>query len=170
MDARARLIRLLRAAHAGERAAALAYAGHWRSVRDPAEREAIRRIEADEWEHRRCLGKMLADLGAKPAPLLEMMLVIIGCFIAVSCFLGGRFIPMYGAGRIERNNVHEYIDAAVFAREAGLDSLIDELLRMAELEWDHERYFRTRIADHRGLRWLRPWPELPPRESLRALP
>jgi hypothetical protein len=46
--------------------------------------------------------------------------------------------------------------------------MVEELLRMAEVEWDHERYFRLLIAAHWGLRWLRPWPELPPREALRT--
>jgi hypothetical protein len=35
-------------AYSGELAAGLAYRGHWRSVRDAAERERIQTIEAEE--------------------------------------------------------------------------------------------------------------------------
>jgi len=170
LDARARLIRLLQLAHAGERAAAIAYAGHWRSVRAKDERTQIRRIADEEWDHRRRLGRMLAELGARPAPLRELVMILIGCSIAVSCFVGGWFLPMYGAGKIERRNVGEYVDGAAFARAAGLEGLVDELLYMAEIEWDHEQYFRARIDGSRWLRWFRMWPALPPRKSLRELP
>lgn len=40
------LIRLLQAAYSGERAAELAYRGHWRSVSSPAVREQMREYEA----------------------------------------------------------------------------------------------------------------------------
>jgi demethoxyubiquinone hydroxylase (CLK1/Coq7/Cat5 family) len=53
-------IRLLQLAPAGERAAAFAYAGHWRSVRRPADRERIRTIKAEECGHRRGVHQMLS--------------------------------------------------------------------------------------------------------------
>lgn len=165
--AQARLVRLLQAAHAGERAAAFAYAGHWRSVRQPADRVRIREIEAEEWDHRRRVGRMLAALGAAPAAARERRMAIIGRVVAVLCFLSGRFVPMYGAGRIERRNVHEYVDAATFARRAGHVELVDELLDMAQVEWDHERYFRGQVTGRWQLRLLPLWPELGTRDSLR---
>ncbi len=155
-------------AHAGERAAAFAYAGHWRSVGDPLERAAIKKIEDEEWDHRRRLHGMLVDLGAGPARLREIWMAVIGRSIAVLCFVSGWFIPMYGAGKIERRNVHEYVDAARYARDAGHPELVDELMMMAEVEWDHELYFRSRVAGHWLLRVVPLWPALPPRESLRA--
>jgi len=167
VNARARLIRQLQLAHAGERAAAIAYSGHWRSVKDPDQRAAIKKIEDEEWEHRRRILVMLTALGARPLWWREPLLALIGWSIAAACFVGGWFLPMYGAGKIERRNVWEYVDAARYAREAGHPELIDDLLCMAEVEWDHERWFRERIAGHRGLRWLKPWAALPPREALR---
>jgi rubrerythrin len=168
MTALEKLIRLLRLAHAGEWAAAYAYQGHARSVRSPDERAAIRRIEADEWDHRRRLGAMLAALGARPSRWREPMMALIGRLISLMCHVSGWFLPMYGAGKIERRNVHEYLDAARYATEAGHPELVDDLLSMAEVEWDHERYFRERVTGHRLLRWFPLWAELPPRERIKA--
>jgi rubrerythrin len=168
-EARARLIELLQLAHSGEKAAAYAYAGHWRSVRQQADRDRIRSIEADEWDHRRNVHAMLTALGARPAPRRERKMTFIGRTVGALCFVSGRFIPMYGAGQIERRNVHEYVDAAAYARTAGHVELVDELLDMAQVEWDHERYFRSQVAGRWQLRFLKLWPELGSRESLRAV-
>jgi rubrerythrin len=166
--ARRRLVRLLQLAHAGERAAAFAYAGHWRSVRRAADRIAIRKIESEEWDHRRQVRSMLAQLGEGPARKRETAMALIGRTVAALCFVSGRFIPMYGAGRIERRNVQEYVDAATFARAAGHPELVDELLDMAQVEWEHERYFRAQVTGCWQLHLLPLWPPLGPRESLRA--
>jgi hypothetical protein len=167
VDARSRLVRQLQLAHAGEKAAAIAYSGHWKSVRDPQQRAAIQKIEAEEWDHRARLHRMLTALGARPAGLREAWMSVIGRVIWIICFVTGWFIPMYGAGKIERRNVHEYADAARFAKEAGHPELVDELLCMAEVEWEHEAYFRGLIAGHWMLRVLPLWPALPPRDELR---
>ena len=55
------LIALLQLAHSGELAASLAYDGHWRSVRDPAERREIHEIEREELEHRARVRQMLDE-------------------------------------------------------------------------------------------------------------
>lgn len=165
---RDRLISLLQLAHSGERAAAFAYAGHWRSVRQADHRERIRAIEADEWDHRSRVKRMLADLGAGPATARELRMVVIGRTVAALCFVSGRFIPMYGAGMIERRNVHEYVDAAALADACGHAELIDDLLDMAQVEWDHEQYFRSQVEGRWQLRFLKLWPELGPRGALRA--
>ena len=39
---------------------------------------------------------------------------------------------------------------------------------MAEVEWDHEAYFRDRVLRHPLSRLIRVWPALPPRESIRS--
>src|SRR5262245_47820321 len=98
--ARRQLIALLRLAYSGELAAAIAYAGHWRSVRDPEERRAIRAIEAEERAHRARVGEMLAALGARARFWRELRMRLTGLLIAGLCFLGGWYVPMYGAGRI----------------------------------------------------------------------
>jgi demethoxyubiquinone hydroxylase (CLK1/Coq7/Cat5 family) len=168
VTARERLIRQLRMAHAGERAAADAYAGHWRSVRAPGEREAIARIEREERAHRVRVGAMLADLGAGPGPLREAVFLCIGRTLGALCHVSGRFCPMYGAGWIEGRNVQEYVDAAIFARDAGRLDLAEELLGMAEVEWDHEAWFRAKAAGHWLARVVPLWRASPPRTALRS--
>jgi Ubiquinone biosynthesis protein COQ7 len=167
MDAQARLIHLLKLAHAGEKAAAYAYAGHWRSVKRPPERERIRLMEQEELAHRACLHRMLTDFGEKPDRGRERLMTVIGRVAGAGCFVTGWYGPMYGAGRIEHRNVWEYVHAATFARECGHAELVEELLTMAEVEWDHEHYFRTQVEGHWLRKILRPWPSLPPRTDLR---
>ena len=167
MSARLKLIRQLRGACSGELAAGFAYRGHWRSVSDPAERMRIQEIEADEWHHRELVKGLLAELGAKPILLREVIFWIIGKSIAAFCHIGGWFAPMYGAGRLERGNIVEYEEAAVYAAECGEHRMIECILAMAEVEWDHELYFRERIVGHRLLRVFKLWDAPPPRESIR---
>ena len=149
-------------------AAGHAYRGHWKSVRSADERERIRTIEAEEWHHRELVRGLLADLGAGPSRLREAVFFCIGKTIGTLCRIGGWFIPMYGAGRLERYNIVEYEDAARFARESGHPEMLDCLLTMAEVEWEHERYFRERIAGHALLRLLPLWDAPPPKETIRA--
>ena len=167
MTAKRALGRLLRKAYSGELAAAHAYRGHARSVRDAAQREAIRGIEDDEWRHRQRVGEMLAELSVRPARAREVVFYCIGKLIALSCFLGGWFIPMYGAGRIERRNIVEYEVAARLAQRAGYETWVDELLEMAEVEWDHEQYFGECVRGHWLYRWFPNWPSAGTREAIR---
>ncbi len=167
-DALALLVRQLQGAYSGELAAGYAYRGHWRSVRDAATRERIQRIEAEEWHHREIVGGLLAQLGARPNRLREAIFFCIGKVIGAFCLVGGRFAPMYGAGRLERWNIVEYEDAAVYASRCGHGAMIDCLLTMAEVEWEHEKFFREQVEGHWMLRVLRLWPAAPPKESIRA--
>lgn len=164
--AKLRLLRLLRAAHAGERAAALAYVGHARSVRDPAEREAISRIGAEEVAHRARVGEMLSELGGAPSAIRELIFTSIGRTLSFFCHVSGWYCPMYGAGWIERRNIQEYVDAAAFAQQAGREDLADELSEMAQVEWDHEQWFRTKVLGHWLRRVLPVWEAPPPRDQL----
>jgi len=79
----------------------------------------------------------------------------------------GWLAPMYGAGRLESRNIKEYETAARYARDCGRNDLIDCLLEMAEVEWEHELYFRTRVTEHFIGRRLALWPEPPAREMIR---
>ena len=164
---RDRLIRQLQNAYSGELAAGYAYRGHWKSVRDTAERDRIQQIEREEWHHRELVGNMLRDLGAKPRPLREAVFVCIGKAIGFLCHIGGHFIPMYGAGRLERYNIVEYEDCADYAIAAEHPELVECLLTMAEVEWEHEEYFRSRVEGHWALRILRLWPPPPPKAAIR---
>jgi hypothetical protein len=145
------LIRILQNAYSGEVAAAYAYRGHWRSLKDSPEKEHIKQIEAEEWEHRERVGWWLEKLGAKPKPLREKVFWTIGRFIGHSCFVSGWFFPMYFAGRLESTNVVEYEDAASFARELGMDALVNDLLYMARVEAEHEQFFSETVTGHRLL-------------------
>lgn len=167
-EARRALAEILQGAHAGERGAALAYDGHWRSLRNHDEIAEVHQIELDELEHRARVREMLAELGIEPHPWRERLMFAIGTTISWLCRIGGWFMPMYGAGRLESGNVREYEDAARFAVLSGDGHFVPDLLHMAEVEWDHERYFRSQVEGH----WLGAlvplWDGPPPRESIRA--
>lgn len=167
-DARAKLVRQLKGAYSGELAAGYAYRGHWHSLREGADRTRIREIEADEWHHRELVGGMLRQLGGKPGPLREVIFWCIGRGIGLFCHVGGWFAPMYGAGRLERGNIVEYEEAAIFASECGHEEMVDCILTMAEVEWDHELYFRSKAAGHWMRHIFRLWEAPPPRETIRA--
>ncbi|HVQ54158.1 MAG TPA: ferritin-like domain-containing protein [Thermoanaerobaculia bacterium] len=167
-DSRSALIAILQLAYSGERAAGYAYRGHWNSVSDPDERARIRQIEDEEWDHRQHVGAMLKGLGSGPSRSREIRTWLIGRTLGLLCHVSGWFVPMYAAGRLESHNIREYEDAARFARECGREDLIDRLLMMAEVEWDHEAYFRARVLSHPWSRRIAVWPQPPPRESIRA--
>lgn len=165
---RQQLIALLQLAYSGELAAAHAYRGHAASVADSEERERIRVIEGEEWHHRRFVGEMLAELGARPSRARELRSKVLGRVLGLACRVSGWFAPMYGAGKLESRNVREYETAARLARDAGCDGFIDCLLTMAEVEWEHERYFRSKAESHPLARWVRLWPAPPPKGSIRT--
>ena len=166
-DSREKLIALLQLAYSGELAAAHAYRGHWHSVHQTVERESIRKIEEDEWRHRKLVGEMLAGLGAGPSKRREIRAAIIGRTLGLLCHVTGWLTPMYGAGKLESRNVREYETAARYARDCGCVDLIDCLLEMAEVEWDHEFYFRSRVKEHVLGRRLPLWPQPPPKVTIR---
>jgi rubrerythrin len=168
-DARTKLIHVLRSACSGELAAVYAYRGHWKSLRaDAPERERVRLIESEEHHHRELVLGLLTELGAKPSRKREAIFFCIGKTIAFLCHIGGWFIPMYGAGKLESSNIKEYEDAARYAKTAGLDHMIDCLLTMAEVEWEHEKFFREQILGHWMLRFFPLWRVPPAKETIRA--
>ena len=167
-DPRRSLVRVLQNACSGELAACHAYRGHAASLPPGPERERILAIEAEERHHRDLVGAMLARLGERPRPGRERAFLAIGRTLGLLCRLTGWFVPMYAAGRLERGNVVEYEVAARHARDAGREDLVDCLLAMAEVEWEHERYFRERIARHPLRRIFPAWEPPPPKESIRA--
>ena len=166
-NSREKLVGLLRLAYSGELAAALAYRGHWHAVADAGEKEAIRKIEAEEWHHRELVGGMLCALGSKPSRSREIRAWLIGKSLGIACHVAGWLAPMYGAGKLERKNIGEYERAAQFARDCGRTELIDCLLTMAEVEWEHEQYFRARVLSHRCAARILLWPAPPPKAEIR---
>ncbi len=144
--ARKNLIRILQNAHAGEVAAAYAYRGHWKSLKESPEKMHIKEIEAEEWEHRRRVGDWLETLGAKPRAAREKVFWSIGRTLGVTCHISGWFMPMYFAGRLESQNSVEYEDAAIFTKELGMPERVEDLLDMARVEVAHELFFRETFA------------------------
>jgi rubrerythrin len=162
-----RLTTILQGAYSGELAAGLAYRGHWRSVGDPADRERIRQIEREEWHHRELVGDMLVRLGKSPSPARERRARLVGHVLGALCHVAGWLAPMYGAGRLESRNIVEYETAARLAASAGWPEFVECLLGMAEVEWEHEHYFRSCVERHRLGRRLSLWPAPPPKREIR---
>ena len=162
-----KLLEVLKLAYSGELAAAYAYRGHWKSVVDLSERERIAEIENEEWHHRQLVGEMLDKLQTRPSRVRELRAAIVGRMLGFLCHFTGWLAPMYGAGKLESRNIREYETAARYARAAGQDEFVDCLLMMAEVEWEHENYFRSRVLLHRFGRKLPIWLEPPPREMIR---
>lgn len=167
--AKTALIKLLQNAHAGEKAAANAYYGHANSlfITSKEERNEILKIYVDELHHRERLSDFLIRLNSRPRLLREVQMWLIGTTIALLSYFGTWLIPMYGAGRLERSNIGEYEVAARLALLAGEESLVDELLTFAEIEWDHELYFREKVKSHIMHRWLPMWDNPKPRDEIR---
>ena len=148
---RGNLIRILQNAYSGELAAAYAYRGHWKSLKPSPEKTHIEKIENEEWEHRTNVLRWLDELGAGPNKVRETIFWTIGRTLGATCFLSGWFMPMYFAGRLESQNVQEYIDAAEYARELGMESCVEEMMEMSRVEGEHEAFFSTTVAGHRLL-------------------
>src|SRR5262245_10267473 len=161
------LVSILRLAYSGELAAALAYRGHWKSVSDAEDRQRIRQIEEEEWRHNDLVGALLQHLVELPGRLREVRAWLIGQTLGLLCHISGWLAPMYGAGKLESRNVREYEAAARHALACGRDEWIDCLLTMAEVEWEHEAFFRSRVLSHRVGRRLRIWTAPPPKEAIR---
>lgn len=149
--ARKNLIRILQNAHAGEIAAAFAYRGHWKSLRESEEKKQIKIIENEEWLHRENVRKWLTELGAEPRRLREAVFWTIGRSLGVLCFVSGWFFPMYFAGRLESQNILEYEEAAEFAKELEMEDCAREMLEMSRVEAQHEEFFRQVVSNHRLL-------------------
>lgn len=145
-SSQAALVALLQEAYSGEMAAAYAYRGHWRSLRDPAERETVARIEREEWDHRRVVGGMLSALGASPSAWREAKGWLVGRALGPLCSISGRFLPMYFAWQLEVQNVDAYEAAARHSRDCGRPEFVPELARMSEVEREHEQFFALRCG------------------------
>src|SRR4026207_1912114 len=163
----AKLIHILQLAYSGELAAGYAYRGHWHSLSDGDDRARVKQIEEEEWQHRKLVGEMLRELAAGPNKRRELRATLVGRTLGLLCRVAGGCAPVYGAGRLESRNIVEYETAARYARECGRTDLIDCLLTMAEVEWEHERYFRELITGH-WLTWtIKLWDGPPPKTHIR---
>ena len=69
------------------------------------DRDAIRCIEAEEWDHRERVGRMIESLGGSPSRVRELRAFVTGSLLGFLCHVGGWFLPMYAAGKLESRNV-----------------------------------------------------------------
>ena len=93
------LIDLLQRAYSAEKAASFAYQGHAGSVKDITEKAAIKQIEDDEWNHRAAVLNIMKQYDIPVSKYYEVRFYIIGKIISVACYIIGRFMPFYFAGR-----------------------------------------------------------------------
>jgi len=139
------LIDLLQRAYSAEKAAAFAYIGHAASVSDKEARASIRQIELDEWKHRK---EVLTIMDCYDIPIsskYERNFHILGRVISASCYVIGRFMPFYFAGRLESGNVCEYFRMMHFFHELGIADHDQVLYEMGIKEKEHEVYFLEQI-------------------------
>ncbi len=152
---REHLVKILQNAYSGELAAAYAYRGHWKSLKDGAQRKRIKLIEDEEWLHREKVGRLLLAMQSRPLKRKEARMWLIGRTAGVACHVTGWFLPMYFAGRLETANVGEYESAAHHAAELGLIEFESELRVMAAVEREHEIFFMSVVTGHRLLPFVR---------------
>jgi len=152
-----KMVRLLKKAYSGELAAALAYRGHWGSLSRHEDRERIKQIEFEEWMHRKVVGRILQSFRTSPDRIREVKGFLLGRLLGFGCGLMGWFAPMYLAGFLESKNILEYKNAVQLAVECGHSELLECLSEMAKTEWEHERFFRSKVLSHRFSRWIPIW-------------
>ncbi len=141
------LVDSLRKAYSAERAASLAYIGHAGSLRDPAERAIVRQIEQDEWDHRRNVRKIMDRHGIPVSRYYEIKYLLIGKLIGWSCYVIGRFMPYFFAGRLESGNVCEYFVMMRHFHTLGISEHDQVLYEMGIKEKEHEVHFLEVIKD-----------------------
>lgn len=149
-----RLVRLLRMAYSAEKAAAFAYVGHAGSVRNPAEKRAIRQIECDEWHHREVVLSIMQRYGIRPSRFNEIKYHIIGKALALSCHVIGWFMPYFFAGRLESGNVCEYFVMMRYFNDLGITAHDADLYDMGIKEKEHEVYFQKSLENNPLLPWF----------------
>ena len=131
-------VRAVVLAYSGELGAAWAYIGHRKSLPPGPERQAIWQILKDEVRHRKVLLALMRRYGEEPDARAEAKLRGVGRFIAFICHVGGWFVPMLGAARLEASNIVEYEILARLAWWAGEPDDVPTHLHLGEVEWDHE--------------------------------
>jgi len=145
------IIKLLKMAYSAERAAAFAYQGHAKSVKNKHEKIAIKQIEDDEWNHRKEVLMIMNEYNIKPSLFYEIRFYIIGKIISFSCFVIGWFMPFYFAGRLESGNVCEYFRLKIWFNELGITKHHQLLYDMGIKEKEHEVYFYDQIKNSKLL-------------------
>lgn len=142
---------LLQQAYSAERAAAFAYIGHARSVKNKEEKAAIRQIEIDEWNHRKEVLDIMNEYHIPVSKWYEFRFYVVGKIIWYSCYVIGWFMPFYFAGRLESGNVCEYFRMKQWFNQLGITKHDQILYDMGIKEKEHEVYFLEKIKDNKLL-------------------
>jgi hypothetical protein len=145
------LVDSLRKAYSAEKAASLAYIGHAGSLKNPQERAAVQQIEKDEWVHRGHVLKIMERYEIPVSRYYEVKYHIIGKFIGYACYVIGRFMPYFFAGKLESGNVCEYFVMIHYFHSLGITNHDEVLFEMGIKEKEHEVYFLEVI---RNAKWL----------------
>lgn len=145
------LTRLLQKAYSAEKAAAYAYQGHAASVKNPAEKIAIRQIEEDEWNHRKEVLLMMNHYNIPVSKWYEIRFAITGRIISASCHVIGWFMPFFFAGKLESSNVCEYFRMKGYFNSLGIHEWDVVLYEMGMKEKEHEVYFLNKIKESKVL-------------------
>lgn len=135
------LIKLLQKAYSAEKAAAYAYQGHAASVKRQEEKQAIKQIEIDEWNHRAEVLHIMQQYNIPISKGYEIKFAIIGKCISFSCHIIGWFMPFYFAGSLESGNVCEYFVMKQHFNSFGITVHDKALYEMGIKEKEHEVYF-----------------------------
>lgn len=145
------LIKLLQKAYSAEKAAAYAYQGHAASVKNVEEKQAIRQIEEDEWNHRAEVLLILRQYQIPISKWYEIKFALIGKCISFSCHVIGWFMPFYFAGSLESGNVCEYFVMKQYFNSLGIKEHDHALYEMGIKEKEHEVYFLGKIKNKKLL-------------------
>ncbi len=154
------LVKLLQKAYSAERAAAFAYIGHAGSLRSAGAKAAVKQIEDDEWKHRENIRVLMEHYEVPVSRWYEVRFYIIGRIISASCYVIGRFMPFFFAGKLESGNVCEYFVMMRHFRSLGIREHDEMLYEMGMKEKEHEVYFLEQIKASRLLplfQWLFAW-------------
>lgn len=145
------LVKLLQQAYSAEKAAAFAYIGHAKNVKKAEEKLAIKQIEDDEWEHRREVLALMAEYDIPISKFYEFKYHIIGKVISGLCYVIGRFMPFFFAGKLESGNVCEYFRMRQYFNSIGIYKHDLVLYEMGIKEKEHEVYFLEQVKDDKLL-------------------
>lgn len=145
------LTRLLQKAYSAEKAAAYAYIGHAASVKNPAEKLAIKQIEEDEWNHRAEVLRIMRHYNIPISKIYEWRFAVIGKVISASCHVIGWFMPFFFAGKLESGNVCEYFRMKRYFNSIGCYEWDVVLYEMGLKEKEHEVYFLNKIKESKVL-------------------
>lgn len=139
------LRKALQVAYAGEMAAYFAYDGHWKAAKDQSEKIAILNIQTDELRHIMDLRKYLKNVGSKPARIRTFLMVMVGKVLSDLCYVTGRRLPMWVAGKIEKLGTKGYEEMALLAGDANQTNMALHFQYMAKTEKAHKAYFEERL-------------------------